>query len=154
MSQGFRLTGRHVFFVLAAFFAVTIGVNAVFITAAVRTFRGEEVPKAYLQGLDYNTVLERRAAQKALGWTSRLTLEGDRLLLDMAAPDGALPGLVLEAGLKHPADKSLDHALAFENLGEGRYAASLAGVPEGHWTFWVRTNEGPPFEAEQRLWTR
>ena len=154
MSARFRITGRHVLIVIVAFFSVTIAVNAVFVTAALRTFRGEEVPKAYLQGLDYNSVLERRAEQKALGWSSRVTLEEGRIRLEMTAPEGPLAGLVLEGGLKHPADKSLDRALAFEDQGGGLYEAEVEALPKGQWTFWTRTTEGPPFEAEQRIWTR
>jgi nitrogen fixation protein FixH len=148
----FRLTGRHVLAMMVLFFGIIIAVNAFFVTMATRTFSGEEVSKAYLHGLDYNTVLERRAAQKALGWTSRVAVQEGTLLLTVAAPDGPVAGLALEGALKHPADTARDRPLVLTDAGEGRYTAPLGDIAKGQWTLWVQTTEGEPFEVEQRLW--
>ena len=40
-----KLTGRGVLLILAGFFGVVILTNVIFITAAVRTFRGEDEAK-------------------------------------------------------------------------------------------------------------
>ena len=43
-----KLTGRAVLLLLVGFFGVIFATNAIFITAAVRTFRGEDEAKPYL----------------------------------------------------------------------------------------------------------
>ena len=47
-----KLTGRGVLLLVAGFFGVIIATNVIFITAALRTFRGEDEAKPYLQGVD------------------------------------------------------------------------------------------------------
>ena len=45
------IKGHHVLFALIGFFGVTIAVNVLFITLALRTFSGEGTPRSYVQGL-------------------------------------------------------------------------------------------------------
>ena len=48
-------------------FGVTIGVNATFITLAMRTHPGEDVPRSYYQGLNFNdTLAQRRERRRGL----------------------------------------------------------------------------------------
>ena len=62
--------GWHVLVLIVLFFSVTIGVNATFITLAMRTHPGEDVPRSYYQGLNYNETLARRHEQAELGWSA------------------------------------------------------------------------------------
>ncbi|MEI7790042.1 MAG: FixH family protein, partial [Alphaproteobacteria bacterium] len=48
------LTGRGVLLCLAGFFGLIFVTNAIFITEAVKTFRGEDEQLPYLQGVAYN----------------------------------------------------------------------------------------------------
>ncbi|HEY1878254.1 MAG TPA: FixH family protein, partial [Rhizomicrobium sp.] len=63
-----RLTGRGVLIWLFGFFAVIFAMNIYFIMVSSRTFRGEDEQKPYLQGVEFNQTLARRAEQESLGW--------------------------------------------------------------------------------------
>ncbi|MEL7028643.1 MAG: FixH family protein, partial [Pseudomonadota bacterium] len=109
MTERFQLKGWHVLAALLSFFGTVFAVNAVFVTQAVRTFPGEQVEKSYLQGLEYNKVLEERAAQTALGWTASLDRAeiadgGLRLAVRVTDANGApVPGLQVNGVLRRPA---------------------------------------------------
>ncbi|MBA4800830.1 MAG: FixH family protein [Euryhalocaulis sp.] len=150
-----EIKGWHVLTMIVGFFAVTIAVNATFITLAVGTFRGEEESKSYRQGLAYNAVLERRAAQTELGWSAELESREGAVTLHIVDAQGApVSGLNLAGAVKHPADAAHDHVLAFAYAGEGLYVAHLADtLAEGSWI--VEVSAAPePFELKSRIWVR
>jgi nitrogen fixation protein FixH len=141
-----ELRGAHVLIGMLAFFAAVIAVNVAFAVVAVRTFPGEDVRRSYLQGLHYNDTLAERRAQAALGWRASAVLdanaEGAVLNVSLSAPDGrALDGLTLRGDLQWPTDSRLDHALTFEPLGGGVYAARLGELPSGRWRLRARAED-------------
>jgi nitrogen fixation protein FixH len=149
-----EIKGRHVLIALIVFFGVIIAVNAVFLTQALTTFRGEDERRSYMQGNNYNAVLERRAAQAELGWTATSAVTADGVEVRIRNADGdPVSGLVLDGRLRHPADSTLDLRLTLAETGSGLYAQSF-DVPAGRWTLMVSTPEGPPFELEQDVWLR
>jgi nitrogen fixation protein FixH len=149
-----EIKGRHVLIALIVFFGVIIAVDAFFVTTALRTFRGEDEPRSYVQGINYNDVLERRAAQAELGWTATSAVTAEGVELRIRNAEGApVSGLVLDARLRHPADSSLDLPLSLAETGRGLYTQAF-DVPAGRWTLVVSTPEGPPFELEQDVWLR
>ena len=107
-----EIKGYHVLIGLLVFFTIIIAVNAIFLTQAVRTFRGEDEPRSYIQGINYNDTLERREAQAELGWTavSRVGAAGVRLEITDADGQG-VTGLMMEARLRQQFG---DSALQFE----------------------------------------
>lgn len=151
----FVIKGRHVLFALLGFFAVIIAVNLVFIIMAVRTFSGEEVSRSYMQGLEYNQVIEARRAQAELGWQAGVNLADGEVLVEISRPGGSpVSGLFLEGSLRHPADTELDRALAFREREAGLYVAQAADLPDGQWILTARVEGDRPFEMEHRLWRR
>ncbi|MEM8986882.1 MAG: FixH family protein [Pseudomonadota bacterium] len=138
MQKAFEIKGRHVLIAFVAFFGVIISVNTVFITMAVRTFSGEEVPKSYLQGLNYNETLAERARQAALGWTAVAGFEaapdgGQRLVIAIEDRGGApVRGLTVSGVVKRPVFEREDVAFAAAPEGSG-YAARLAALAPGIW---------------------
>ena len=139
MTDAKRLTGWHVLAALVAFFGVIIVANTFFVTAAVRSFPGESQKKSYLQGLEYNEVLEERAAQKARGWragivdVSREETRG-AISIELAdASERALENLTVTGAIQRPAHGREDVALEFVHQGEGVYAASVDGFSAGAW---------------------
>src|SRR5207244_4013009 len=70
-----KLTGRGILLWLGGFFGIVIAVKAGFIWASIATYRGEDEQKPYLQGIEYNHTLERRAEQARLGWTSHIAAQ-------------------------------------------------------------------------------
>jgi len=154
MKSWFRpLTGWHVLAIIVAFFGVTIAVNATFITLAVRTHPGEDVPRSYVQGINYNETLERRRQQAELGWRARMNAVDGELLIEVRdAADATVTGLLLEGQLIHQADTSQDVVLAFEERRSGLYVAELPDVENGQWRIRAHNAGEIPFELEHDLW--
>jgi nitrogen fixation protein FixH len=147
-----EIKSHHVLFALIAFFAVVILVNIIFVTQAFRTFRGEDEPRSYIQGIHYNDVLERREAQAELGWSANSTVTRSGVRLEIVDAEGQpVTGLILDASLRHPTDSGRDMMLDLQTAGSGLYLVD-ADIPAGRWTLLVSTPEGPPFEMEQALW--
>lgn len=158
-STARKLTGRGVLLWLVAFFGFVIAVNAVFIMVSASTFRGEDEQKPYLQGIEYNQALARRAAQAAAGWQAGISAirldSGDvRVQLSLRGRDGApVRGESLSGELRHPADENRDHVLKLTEAGPGLYQADVHEVAPGNWDVIVEARGGrTPFEAVRRLW--
>jgi len=152
-------TGRHVLAALLLSFAVVAGINGYFIFAAERTYPGEDVSRPYLQGLEYNRILDEHARQVALGWHA--TIAGTRdaqgtatIVVTLADRSGApLSGVRLSGMLRHPMDEERDHAIVFEAMGSGRYVGRVAHAGAGSWDVAVTARSGhDPFEAKRRIW--
>lgn len=131
-----ELTGRHVLIMLIAFFGLIIAVNTYFISAAVTSFRGEDVKGSYRQGLEYNQTLKQREVQSRLEWTITANIipkEANNSIIIVKFIDAAkapIDGLTLAGTLRHPTDLAQDRNLEFRALGGGRYQArteELAG---------------------------
>ncbi len=151
----FTIKGWHVLVAMIVFFGTVIAVNTVFITVALQSFPGEETRRSYVQGLDYNEVIEARRAQSELGWTAGANLADGRALIEVLNSKGEpVTGLRLEGTLQHPADMSQDRELVFTEVREGVYAASIADLDEGQWTLAAAADGDTPFSVEARLWHR
>lgn len=128
---------------------VVVAVNAVMITFAISTFSGISVEKPYERGVAYNRVLEAQARQDALGWTFGTTFQpaggqlDGRLVLTAHGPDGApLDGLVLDARLVRPVEKTVPIELAFTAAGDGRYIARAELPMPGQWDLKLHARRG------------
>jgi nitrogen fixation protein FixH len=153
------LTGRRVLVWLGGFFGLIVATNAIFITEAVKTFRGEDEQKPYLQGVQYNNTLAHRAEQARLGW--RASIDAHRLpagqveiQVELRHRDGSPEtGARLAGELRHPADENRDRALQFSEIASGIYQATVQAAP-GNWDVLVSNAQGAPFQATRRLWLR
>lgn len=139
MAEKGKLTGKHVFGALFAFFAVIMAANGVFLTMALKTFPGEQEEKSYLQGLNYNERLAKRRRQAALGWSvavERATLSGgtaEIMLRVTEASDTPLNSLTVSGSLFRPVDDDFDYVASFETAGDGLYRASVPDMAPGQW---------------------
>src|SRR3954468_387267 len=153
-----KLTGRGVLVALLGFFGLIFATNAIFITAAIRTFRGEDEARPYLQGVEYNHTLARRSEQARLGWRASMSdrrLPSGMVLLtvDVAQADGKPPaGLALTGELRHPADENRDRLLRFAETAPGHFESVLRDLNPGRWQMVVSNSKDQPFRAEGRLW--
>ncbi|HWU54838.1 MAG TPA: FixH family protein [Rhizomicrobium sp.] len=151
------LTGRGVLLWLTGFFGIIIATNAIFITEAVKTFRGEDEQKPYLQGVEYNRTLAHRAEQAKLGWHAsidarRLPAGNAEILVALRHRDGSPEtGARLAGELRHPSDEHRDRTLRFSQVSAGLYQATIQAAP-GNWDVLVSNTEGAPFQATRRLW--
>jgi len=152
------LTGRGVLLWLAGFFGIIFATNAIFITEAVKTFRGEDEQRPYLQGVAYNRTLEHRAEQARLGWqasiTARHTMSGKvRVVVQLQQRNGAPQTQASLTGeMRHPTDENRDRPLLFSEMSPGVYQAELAGIARGNWDVLVSNQGQEPFQASRRLW--
>jgi nitrogen fixation protein FixH len=153
------LTGRGVLLWLCGFFGVIFAANAYFITVSVKTFRGEDEQKPYLQGIEYNDTLARRAEQKRIGWraaisAARLTSGQVRISVALTQAGGSPEAnTALHGELRHPADENKDRDLALKEIQPGLYQTELKDVSPGSWDVLVsNTDKATPFEAVRRLW--
>jgi len=152
------LTGRHVLLWLFAFFGVVIFTNAIFVTLAVKTLRGEDEEKPYLQGIAFNHTLAERAEQAELGWQASLAarrLPSSDVIIDLrvySREHAPQSGLTLTGLLRHPVDEHLDRKFAFREVSPGLYQGRAVGLKTGNWDVVARSAAGAPFEASRRLW--
>lgn len=152
------LTGRGVLLWLAGFFGIIFATNAIFITEAVKTFRGEDEQRPYLQGVSYNRTLEHRAEQARLGWrasiAARRTVSGKALVIVQLRQRNGTPQTQasLTGEMRHPADENRDRPLVFSETSPGVYQAELAGIAAGNWDVLVSNQGSDPFQASRRLW--
>lgn len=153
------LTGRGVLLWLGGFFLVVFAVNAAYIAISIGTFRGEDEQKPYLQGIEYNRTLQRRAEQARLGWTAEIHAERAAgghvdVVVDLKGRAGRPQTDATLAGeLRHPADENRDRTLSLTEIAPGRYRADAGPVQAGFWD--VVINGGAkdrPFETSARLW--
>lgn len=122
------LRGVHVFWWVAGFFAVTIALDALFVVWAVQSFPGEQVKNSYVLGLDYNREVERREAQREMGWAAEVGIsdEGSQLLVVRMKDRAAAPvdGLRIAANV-HVAGTSRDGVVSLVERAPGEYVAPV-----------------------------
>jgi nitrogen fixation protein FixH len=161
------LTARKTLAIFVASFGVVFAVNGYMIAQAISTFRGEAASTfrgesesdEYLQGVNFNQTLARRAQQKAMGWqaaigASREVSGAVRIVLDVKSRDGSpVEGLDIQGVLRHPSDAHRDRMLAFFEKGSGAYQSLLTQVAPGAWEVDVRS-PNVPFEASRTVWLR
>ena len=153
------LTGRGVLMWLTAFFTLIFATNAFFIVLSVKTFRGEDEQKPYLQGIEYNDTLARRAEQVRLGWhaqASAARLASGDVRIDVALRDRfgrPVASLPLVVELRHPSDENRDRQLTLRMPHTGQYEADAGKLSAGFWDLVVTSNgPQPSFEATRRIW--
>jgi nitrogen fixation protein FixH len=142
-----HLTGRAVLLCMLGFFTVVAGVNAVMMTAAIRTMPGLEVKNSYVASQHYNADIAAMRAQTARGWATQLQVrlaQGTaRVGVDMAdAGSTPLTGLAVTARLAHPVDRNADREVALTETAPGHYTASLAGIHAGAWDVVLEAGRG------------
>ncbi len=151
-------SGRGVFLGFVVFFGVIAAVNVLFIVKAVTTFSGEDVDDSYMQGVEYNQTLAKRAIQKEMGWTATIDAARERsgrarVVVTLVSQKGTpLDRLVLKGLLRRPTDSQWDRALTFKEVQPGLYASEARHVAPGVWDVVVDTAAKTPFEADRRLW--
>lgn len=145
-SRPFIITGRKVLLGMIGFFGVIFAVNGVFLYFAMKSWPGLTTDKAYVEGIEYNQVLEAAEQQQALGWISAIeyrTVDGHgviRVLLsdrDLQPIDGAEPYITLTRPVGSDTSMTVS-AIAVE---PGIYDAILPALNDGRWRVTVRVDE-------------
>ena len=158
MAEKGKLTGRHVLFMVLAFFGVMIVANVIFIRAAINTFPGVSEEKSYVQGLHYNDAIEQRSKQALLGWSAEIvevsrTNESGKIVVRMTKDNTALTGLSLTGVLKRPTHDDADQPLTFVSNAEGLYEAEFGTFSSGVWDLVLQAtgNAGETLDVDARI---
>lgn len=135
-------TGRHMTFVLVAFFGVVMAVNFTMARFALSTFGGTVVDNSYVASQRYNEWLARAAAQDRLGWVQSVTVgEGRHLLLSVKKNGVSLEGVRVSATLNHPLGQAEPRTIHFSPTGDGALRSAEA-LPAGRWRLDVVVRHG------------
>jgi len=133
-----ELTGWMVLYLMVAFFAVVIGVNAFMAHEALSTFGGVETDSSYKAGQMFERDVAMAKAQDAQHWQvdAKVTAAADRgALLDIVARDASgapLAGMTATALFARPTDQRLDRAVAVTETGAGHFRGT-ADIAAGQW---------------------
>ncbi|MEH6743238.1 FixH family protein [Hyphomonas sp.] len=151
-----KLTGWHVLWIMLGFFGLMFTVNGIFLYHAITSFPGEDVKKSYLQGLDYNSALEAKAAQELLGWNAAAGLYDENLVFNLVDADGnPISARLVSVELRHPGSTTYDESVVLESYGSGDYVTSVSELPTGRWDAQFQvfdpTGEKVVFRANKRI---
>jgi nitrogen fixation protein FixH len=128
-----------------------VAVNGGLVYAALSTFTGVTVGKAYDRGLAYNHVLEEAARQEALGWRPEVALADGVLRVTVRDREGLpVPGR-LDGMLRRPVDGT-EIALESSAIAPGQWLA--AATPRaGQWEARLRLTaaDGRHLDIRQRV---
>ncbi len=137
---------------MVGFFAVIVAVNFTMAGLATRSWTGLVVENSYVASQNFNRELEKARAQSALGWTSRLVVEPDRIVVQLTDRDGE-PVILSRARLiiGRPAFEQMDQVLMLAHQGSGLYTA-LSRLEPGLWMARLETATGDqPFRQDFRF---
>ena len=163
-ESGFRLTGRHVLFILVGVFAFIFAVNGVMIWKAVESFPGVVTQSSYRDSQRFNRSIAEAQAQASRGWRvdARADRSADgRVVIHLEAHDAAglpISGVSFKAMLQHPANRAHDHAVPLLAVpgANGVFEGVATGVSEGKWGLEVEGENaaGRVFLSENSLFLR
>ena len=127
MKMNRPFTGYHMLGSMVAFFSVVIVVNVLMARAATSTFGGVVVENSYVASQKFNKWLDEANAEKALGWTAKVSRGGDGKL--HVALDGVPADAQVSAVARHPLGHFPDVTLKFTPSATG-YVSDIALAPE------------------------
>ncbi|MBL8688126.1 MAG: FixH family protein [Rhodospirillaceae bacterium] len=134
--------GRWIPWTFAGGMLVVIAVNAVLITAALRSFPGLVVQRPYDRGIAYNEELRQDRAQAAIGWSMVPTFADGRLTVRVSGADGApVAGLVVRATLSRPLEILPPVEATLAPSGDV-YGAPIELPRRGQWEVRIRATGG------------
>ena len=154
----FRITGWHVLAIAVGFFAIVIGVDAIFVTAAYRSFSGQVAANPYEAGIAFNKTLAQRRAEAALGWTASVSDSSPgagQHVITLTFTDKAgepIEDLTVTATLERPATEKGRRSMTFKLVGPGLYRSAPIQAG-GAWDLsaQARNAKGDLMEAQERL---
>lgn len=138
-----EFTGRHMLFLMIAFFMVILTANLTMAVFANSSWSGLVVKNSYVASQHFNERAAEGRARAALGWSAALSIADDRFswrLTDASGSPVRIDGAT--AVLRRPVAADEDHALTLASAGDGTYAAQLHGLADGVWIVEVDAEAG------------
>jgi nitrogen fixation protein FixH len=133
------ITGRMVFFMLVAFFAVVLGVNLVMMRLAIQTLPGTEVDSAYSASLAYGKEIATARGQSERNWKVDAHVErsgqgGATLQVEVRDDSGRpMSGLSFQGRFERPTDRRADQPVELTETGIGIYRGGAETIAPGQW---------------------
>jgi len=135
---------------------LVLGVNTVLLILALNSWPGGVSTNAYEEGRQYNRLLTREAAVKALGWqVSARLVPGEPSVLEVRYVDRegrALTGLAPTAVLTRPVGDPVRLTPRLVESTPGFYEAKVVLPHRGVWVLHIEAGDAPNrHEADTRL---
>lgn len=131
---GWKLTGRHVLYVLIGFFGIIFAVNGVFVYFALSTHPGVETDNAYQKGVNYNAQIKEAVQERALGWHGRFENDNGEISVRLTGAGGMpLQGVKVVLRCERPATSREDRHIVLTETDPGHYTAAAAKLAPGRW---------------------
>lgn len=149
-----EFTGKHMLFLIVAFFAVIITVNVTMAVFASSSWSGLVVKNSYVASQHFNERSAEGRARAALGWNAALSIADDRLSWRLTDASGSPVRIdAATAILRRPVAANEDHALTLIAAGDGTHAADLHGLADGVWIVEVDAEAGlgEPYRDIRRI---
>ncbi len=152
-SNGGQFTGRHMLFIMLAFFAVIISVNLTMALMASKSWTGLIVQNSYVASQEFNERAEEGRAQAALGWTGELAVDDGAItyrLLDASGAAVRLDGVVIT--MHRPVTADEDTTLHLVSSARGAWRAEH-GPGDGTWVVKIEAEAGlaHPYRDVRRI---
>lgn len=149
------LTGKHVFAMFAAFFAVVLAANVALVFEARRSFNGLTEDNAYERGLAYNETLAQQARQTREGWSGKVSYNSEtgRFSVTLTDRSGPVAGAKVVLDLIRPVRTGEDRSVALTpSSPPGTYVGALRPPLPGQWDVRLRARDGErTFETLTRI---
>lgn len=120
-----------------------MAIQFVLIRIATAGFEGPDEVQYYKMGIEFSKEIERRKAQRELGWTLRQEVTSEGLRVRVTDRQGHPLAGKLHVKFKRPATKTQDFEADAHPVGDG-YALDYPGP--GHWICAYR------FESQGETW--
>jgi len=132
-----RFTGRHMTFILVAFFGVVMAVNFTMARFATSGFSGTVVDNSYVASQKFNGWLAEAEAQEKLGWQISVSRNADgHILLSMLDAKGRALQAKAFGDAAHPLGQKDNFRLSFKAAGDGMLL-STKPIPAGRWQLYI-----------------
>lgn len=125
-----RFTGWHFTGILVAGFGVVVAVNFFMASVAIGSFGGVVVENSYVASQKFNDWLAEAERSNALGWSARVSRDGEGRLL--VTSEGLPDGATAYAELRHPLGKSDRISWQLRQADVNSFVSPQA-LPEGRW---------------------
>ncbi|MVA97435.1 cytochrome oxidase [Nitratireductor sp. CAU 1489] len=148
-----EFTGRHMFFIMLAFFGTIITVNLTMATFANRSWTGLVVKNSYVASQQFNDKAALARAQDALGWRGELTISDGTVgyrLTDRSGDPVSVEAVRMI--FRRPVSEQGDRALALARAGTGVFAAAIE-IADGGWIVEILSDVGQadPYRQVERV---
>lgn len=146
-AGGFRLTGKRVAAIFAAFVLTFVTVDLFMWKMASSSFRGLVTQEAFREGVKYDQKIAAAHAQDERGWKVEAHVDpliGGVAKITIRAADKAgkeLVGMRAQATFSHPTDIARDVVVEMKETGLGVYTGQAA-VQAGSYNLLTRLFEG------------